>query len=543
MINAKCLGPDEQATPSTLYKIFDRILHRYVKGINSDAKLSLQAFATLLQEGENQAQMSSKIADEIARRVESKLEGVIDGGLLKMSDLVDNVLINQKELQSATLVLTGKTEALQNLAQEIGNSAKEASVTTDQLSNMMTSYKEALLTAATSAPRANAMQTVKVSEDPRLTRDLDRKSRQLLIELGKETVESKSASELKGKIEAALSSLDPSPPEGATVQEINKLRNRGVVIQLASKEAANWLREPFNKVAFTEKLDANAYIKDRTYPLVVPRVPISFDPQNQEHLREVETINNLAPNSVSKARWIKPMYRRHAKQTVAYATLSLNSANEANRLIRDGMYICSNRTYPKRLKYEPKQCMKCRKWGHFASDCQAKSDICGTCGENHFTKDCVDKVTRFCVACKATDHASWDRSCPEFQRKIAQFDKIHPENALTYFPTDESWTLTARPERVPLDERFPSKYAVGSLPPPSQTRRAPPTREIGRKQKHRKRNAGKNQGTLDGFLEKREHEDQVQNTEPSEEGQYDNDKDDEDVSEMLILNTPGTWIQ
>ena len=133
------------------------------------------------------------------------------------------------------------------------------------------------------------------------------------------------------------------------------------------------------------------------------------------------------------------------------------------------MYICSNRTYPKRLKYEPKQCMKYHKWGHFASDCQAKTDTCGTCGENHITTECIDKGKRFCVACKATNHASWDRSCPEFQRKITQFDEINPENVLTYFPTEESWTLTARPERVPLEDRFPSRYAVRSLPPPPVT--------------------------------------------------------------------------
>ena len=208
MINVKCLGLDEQVTPNALYKIFDKIFHRYVEGMNSKAKLALQAFATLLQEGESQAQLSSKIADEIAQRVESKLEGVIDSGLLKMSDLVDSVLINQRELQEATVALTGKTEALQNLAQEIGTSAKEATATTDQISNTMISYKEALLTAATAAPWVAAMQTAKVSEDPRLTQDLDRKSRQLLIELGKETVESKSASELKDKLETALNSLD-----------------------------------------------------------------------------------------------------------------------------------------------------------------------------------------------------------------------------------------------------------------------------------------------------------------------------------------------
>ena len=88
LINAKCLGLDEQVVPSTLYKIFNRIFHKYAKGMNSDAKLTLQAFATLLQECENQAQLSSKIADEIVWRVESKLKGVLDCGLLKMSNLL-----------------------------------------------------------------------------------------------------------------------------------------------------------------------------------------------------------------------------------------------------------------------------------------------------------------------------------------------------------------------------------------------------------------------------------------------------------------------
>ena len=122
-------------------------------------------------------------------------------------------------------------------------------------------YRDVTLTVAMNTPRVNAMQTAKVSEDPRLTRGLDRKSWQLLIKLGKETVESKSASKIREKLETALQSLDPSPPEGATIQEINKLRNGGVIIQLATKDAVAWLQEPFNKVAFTEKLDANVYIK------------------------------------------------------------------------------------------------------------------------------------------------------------------------------------------------------------------------------------------------------------------------------------------
>ena len=114
----------------------------------------------------------------------------------------------------ATETLTSKTETLQKIAQEIGSSAKEASELTDQLSNMVTSYKEALLTASNAAPRSSATQLHKSMEDPRLMQDLDRKNRQFLIEMGKETLEGRSAMELKEKIEAALHSMtQPSPGE------------------------------------------------------------------------------------------------------------------------------------------------------------------------------------------------------------------------------------------------------------------------------------------------------------------------------------------
>ena len=56
-----------------------------------------------------------------------------------------------------------------------------------------------------------------------------------------------------------------------------------------------------------DKLDANTQIKERMYPLVVLRVPISFEPTDQEQLQELEAVNNLEPNTINKARCIKPM--------------------------------------------------------------------------------------------------------------------------------------------------------------------------------------------------------------------------------------------
>ena len=60
--------------------------------------------------------------------------------------------------------------------------------------------------------------------------------------------------EIKERMEAALGNMDPTPPEGAKIQEINKLQNRGIIIQLESKEVVDWLREPFNKHTSTGNL-------------------------------------------------------------------------------------------------------------------------------------------------------------------------------------------------------------------------------------------------------------------------------------------------
>ena len=492
---------DEQITPLTLYNAFQKILDKYHTEIPEDLHLTLQGFAALLQEGASQEQITKKAINAVAQRMEEQVEATLEKSLNKMSTMVESFVDNQKNLQESTSTISGATEALQKITQDLGNSTREASETSNQLSNTATSYKEALLTVG-NKNRQEAQPTVnRAQEDPRLTRDLDRKQRQILLEVSKEYSEAKSVTDLKEKVNAAIANITPPPPEGTKVQEINKLRNGGIVLQLTTKEAAAWLREPSNEAAFIGKLDTDAHIKERAFPILVPRVSLSFDPNNQDNLREVESANGLLPNTLSKARWIKPAYRRHPKQKYAYATLSISSAIEANRLIRDGMYICSARTFPQRLKYEPRQCMKCRKWGHYANECQATNSTCGTCGGEHTTRECDEPGKRYCVSCRTEGHASWDRTCPDFLRKSAQFDEIHPENALTYFPTEEAWTLCARPDRIPLDDRFPAKFAVG-LPPVQQKTRPRPNIAANHKQKGQAKgkDAG-TQGTLDKFLE------------------------------------------
>ena len=48
LVDAKCLGPEEKITPSSLYKIFAKILKKYGESVHSEAKVVLYAFETLL---------------------------------------------------------------------------------------------------------------------------------------------------------------------------------------------------------------------------------------------------------------------------------------------------------------------------------------------------------------------------------------------------------------------------------------------------------------------------------------------------------------
>ena len=271
--------------------------------------------------------------------------------------------------------------------------------------------------------------------------------------------------ELKDKANEALkTTTGRDKPKDAKIETVLKTRTKAILLTFNSKEAAAWVKEPSNECFFAESFSKGSHVQERKYNLIVPRVPTTFNPGEIDQLRELEEANGLQKEAISKARWIKPEGRRRPDQTHAYAIISTNSAEAANLLIRDGLNIHGARVRPSKQKQEPTQCMKCRKWGHFASECPEESDTCGTCGGNHHTSTCKNKDKRFCVSCKDNKHASWDRSCPEFLRRCAIIDERNTENEMPYFPTDQDWTLTVRPNRVPLDVRFPQRYAVNSLP-------------------------------------------------------------------------------
>ncbi len=122
--------------------------------------------------------------------------------------------------------------------------------------------------------------------------------------------------------------------------------------------------------------------------------------------------------------------------------------------------------------------------------------------DEHCTSECQNPQQLFCVLCKSNTHASWNRGCPEFSRRIAKLDENYPENALKYFPTDEDWTLANRQTNLDVDFDQPAKIAIASLPPPvNKGSRLVATRSIVQGKAKKVQPAMlESQATLDNFI-------------------------------------------
>jgi len=385
----------------------------------------------------------------------------------KLSDIQSD----QSRLLASTDSLNKSAENLRTTTKDLESKVVKVNDSTDKLASTTKSYRDAIIAKPPSPIRASA--------DPKVLINADRRSRQILIGYGTSednATMNTSLLELKNKANKIIVEQDdPSRPETVTVESVSRTRNGSVLLMLNTKEAADWLRESDVEDRFLDKFAVGACIMRRSFNVFLRWVPIILDPNNRTHHREIEEFNSLPKHSIQNVRWIKPIIRRRAGQTKAHATITLNSADAANRMIRDGIEICGARVLAERVKQEPLQCLKCRGWEHKAEVCTAQSDTCGTCGEPHRTNACKNKNKLYCVSCRDNTHASWDRICPEFRRRCAAYDVRYPDNGLIFFPTDQDWTLSTKPDRVPVEHRFPAQFAAKPLPATTNRRQPRPT--------------------------------------------------------------------
>ena len=111
-----------------------------------------------------------------------------------------------------------------------------------QLETLASSYKDTLLKALTHptpsypAPQRSETETL----DPTIDRDVERKSRQVLIDFTNDQFTSLSEVEIKSRLyDAILKVSDPPAPKDLKILKSLKLRNNRILVLFDTKEAAD----------------------------------------------------------------------------------------------------------------------------------------------------------------------------------------------------------------------------------------------------------------------------------------------------------------
>jgi hypothetical protein len=240
--------------------------------------------------------------------------------------------------------------------------------------------------------------------------------------------------ELVTKANEAVENTGSWPPEDNQIFiGAEFLANGGIIFDMDRLKVAKWVQT--NKQVFMDNFSTTSVVKGRAVSVIA-------------ELRKVERGSKLEENSVINTQWVKPPLHRLVNQWLAHLIVCGSSTNAANKAIRDGMIFSGKRVWARRLKKEPHRCLKCQKIDtkHMAAACQSIKEVCGTCGKEHKTMDCMeDDHTKYhCANCQKMGHNSWDRMCPKFIAACEWIKNNEPESSYTFFPRDNPWTWEQR---------------------------------------------------------------------------------------------------
>ena len=100
----------------------------------------------------------------------------------------------------------------------------------------------------------------------------------------------------------------PPPPSSRAVRNVSIFERPSLLLEFDSTESKSQFAEMIEKNNFLLKeLSPKARVHPRTYAVIFRFVPCdgSFDPNKEEHLRDIKKDNDLQANSIPAASWCK----------------------------------------------------------------------------------------------------------------------------------------------------------------------------------------------------------------------------------------------
>lgn len=164
--------------------------------------------------------------------------------------------------------------------------------------------------------------------------------------------------------------------------------------------------------AWTLNIATTAQISSPRFHVLIHDMPYSFEPGNEEHIKELQISNDcrIPGLQIRRATWLKKPL--HSTKKSGSLIIAFESPEQADSSISKGIM----------WKYELKaveifrsgfraiQCFNCQKFGHMAKMCTS-IEKCGQCAENHNTRACSKDKEKRCCNC-GKKHEAWSQSCP-----------------------------------------------------------------------------------------------------------------------------------
>jgi hypothetical protein len=184
--------------------------------------------------------------------------GVQDG----LQPIINQLSSTATSLKADTQTLHSQLDdidssALKKIANTIETTAASVETSSATLVNTTSSYQDALLHSAKSAPTSSPLL------DPQVTQRVLLQSRQVLIETGNDATNQDSNDTIKSRAEATIKNILQSPYAAhpnttIAIEEITKIRNSSLLFQFNSKEAADWIRSDDIRADFASALAPKA---------------------------------------------------------------------------------------------------------------------------------------------------------------------------------------------------------------------------------------------------------------------------------------------
>lgn len=180
------LKVDEELTDESIYTAFRLIYDRYKLKIPEDiGKVLVSFIAALGSLAAERVMVSREMSDVevLAQKISTKVDNAMDKGLAKISNIIEMSLANQRVIQSTTKKLEKAADTIQKTTEDVNKNLATATDTLNKLTSTMSSYKEMLLSPPPPHNTTTARTRSNRSNYPKITRDLERKAKQVLVDI------------------------------------------------------------------------------------------------------------------------------------------------------------------------------------------------------------------------------------------------------------------------------------------------------------------------------------------------------------------------